>query len=77
MAGYSLTPLNRRHLRISKEGAFTEYRWYDHVCLHRVLGLCVYYRMVERLEKDFDFTKIEDRKRFNDMGFDCSVRERP
>lgn len=31
----------------------------------------------EKIEHDFDLTKIEDRKKFNDMGFDCSVRERP
>lgn len=31
----------------------------------------------ETIEKDFDFNKVEDRKKFNEMGFDCSVRKRP
>lgn len=70
-------PLNQRHLRISLDEPKTEYRWHESVCLHKVLGLCVYYKRVEHIENDFDFTKPEDRIKFNDMGFDCSVRKRP
>jgi len=35
------------------------------------------YDSVERIEKDFDLTKAEDRKKLNDMSFDLSVVERP
>ena len=77
LANYSLTPLNKRHLRISLDGAYTEYRWLEPVCLHRVLKMCVYYKQVPHIERDFDLTKAEDRKKLNDMGFELSIRERP
>lgn len=74
LANYFLPPLNKRHLRVSKDGPFTEYRWFEkYGCGIMKLGTC--YR--EHIERDFDFTKAEDRARFNDMGFDCSVREMP
>jgi len=77
LANYFLPPLNQRHLRVSLDGAFTEYRWYERVCAKKLLGICVKHEDLEHLEKDFDFDKVDDRKKFNDMGFDCSVRKRP
>jgi len=75
LASYSLLPLNKRHLRISLEAPNTEYRWYSsRKCGAFKLFICW---DVEHIEKDFDFTKKEDRIKFNQMGFDCSVRERP
>lgn len=63
-----LPPLNKRHLRISLNGPYTEYRWYKK---------CGLFKTCEVIEKDFDFSIPEDRKKFLSMGFDCSVRERP
>jgi hypothetical protein len=68
LANYFLPPLNQRHLRISLDGPYTEYRWYKK---------CGAFKRCEVIEKDFDFTKAEDRKKFFEMGFNCSVRERP
>ena len=31
----------------------------------------------EEISYDFDFTKAEDRKKFQDMGFECHVVSRP
>lgn len=74
LGSYSLTPLNQRHLRISKKGAYTEYRWSKpYRCGFAKLFTCY----EEEVVVDFDFTKPEDRVKFNDMGFDCSVRKRP
>jgi hypothetical protein len=39
--------------------------------------MCVYYKQVPHIERDFDLTKAEDRKKLNDMGFELSIRERP
>lgn len=77
LANYFLPPLNKRHLRVSRAGPFTEYRWTERACKTRVLGLCIKNESIEHIEHDFDFTKEADRKNFNDMGFDCSVREMP
>ena len=74
---FSSEPLNQRHLRVSLDGPYTDYRWHEKVCRKRVLGICINSEIVEHLEHDFDFTKADDRKRFLDMGFDCSVRGRP
>ena len=52
----------------------TEYRWKEpYRC--GTLGLLTCYH--EHIENDFDFRKVEDRVKFNQMGFDCSVREIP
>lgn len=77
LANYFLPPLNKRHLRISKEGPFTEYRWHEEICKKKLLGICVKHETVDHLEVDFNFEKEDDRAKFNDMGFDCSVREMP
>jgi len=42
-----------------------------------MLGICIKHEQVEHLEVDFNFEKEEDRAKFNDMGFDCSVRVQP
>jgi len=74
LAGHILTPLSQRHLRISEDGPFTEYRWFsDEPCGFLKMERC----FTEHVERDFDLSKPEDRKRFNDMGFDCSVRHEP
>lgn len=70
-------PLLQRHLRLSLDGPWTEYRWFEEVCKTKILGLCIKHDYVEHIEKDFNFTLFEDRKKFNDMDFDCSVRHRP
>jgi hypothetical protein len=72
-----LLPLPQRHLRLSLDGPFTEYRWFETICVKRFLGLCINHNNIEHIEKDFDFTNPEDRAKFNSMNFDCSVRERP
>lgn len=77
LANYSRQPLNKRHLRISLDAPKTEYRWHEETCLKRVLGVCIQTGVIYHVDEDFDFTKAEDRKKFLDMGFDCSVRERP
>lgn len=70
-----LPPLNQRHLRLSLDGAYTEYRYYK----GRPCGLFNKFTCYDQevIIKDFDFNKQEDRQKFNDMGFDCSVRKRP
>lgn len=78
LGSYSLPPLNLRHLRISLEGPWTEYRWYEQV--RRKCGpfkLLTCYDSVEHIEKDFDFTNAEDRKKFFAIGFECAVRKQP
>ena len=77
LAGYFLPALKERHLRVSKDGPFTEYRWFETVCRKKALGICFKTDRVEHIERDFDFTKADDRAKFNDMGFDCSVRNMP
>ena len=63
--------LTQRILRVSEDGAYTEYRWYrEYRCGFLGLKKC----QEEHIEKDFDFMKPEDRKKFNDMGFECSIR---
>ena len=76
MGSYFLPLLKDRHLRISNDGPYTEYRWSETVCAKKFLGLCVKHEDLEHIEHDFDLTKKEDRVKFNTMGFDCSVRER-
>lgn len=72
-ANYFLPPLKNRHLRIV-EGGITEYRWYkSHRCGFAKLLICY----DEVIERDFDLKKKEDVIRFNQMGFECSVRNRP
>lgn len=39
--------------------------------------MCFGHNEVEHVERDFDFTKQDDRLKFNKTGFDCSVRVRP
>jgi hypothetical protein len=78
LGSYSLPPLNKRTLRVSLEGPWTEYRWYDQVlrkCGPFKLLNC--YDSVEHIEKDFDFTNPEDRKKFFAVGFECAVRKQP
>ena len=71
---YFLLPLNQRQLRISLDGPWTEFRWYK----ERKCGpLKAFTCWDEMIEKDFDFTVEEHRKKFNDMQFRCSVRQRP
>jgi len=67
-------PLNQRHLRLSLKGPFTEYTWNKpYKC-----GLFKKFTCYESVTLiDFDFSKAEDRLKFNQMGFDCSVRRRP
>lgn len=59
------------------DGPWTNYRWYERVCVKKILGLCIKHKEIEHIEVDFDFRKLEDRERFNKDGFDCAVRERP
>lgn len=62
--------LSQRILRVSEDGAHTEYRWHRvYKCGFLKLKTC----KEEIIEKDFDFSKPEDRKKFNDMGFECSI----
>ena len=74
LANYFLPQLSQRHLRVDLSGPFTSYRWYEpYKCGFLKLKTCY----TEHVEHDFDFTKADDRKKFNDMGFDCAVREQP
>lgn len=77
MGSYFLPSLNQRQLRVSLEGPWTEYRWYEEKCKTRILGVCVAHTYTEHIERDFDFTKAEDRKKFLEMGFFCGVRKIP
>jgi hypothetical protein len=63
-----IRPLSDRSLLISNDGPYTEYPHYVK---------CGLFKKCLVVERDFDFTKAEDRKKFNDMGFECAVRERP
>jgi hypothetical protein len=75
LGAYSLLPVSQRTLRLSLDGPRTEYRWYP-------ARPCSWFKMFrcydqEKIEIDFDFTKESDRKRFNELGFECSVRKKP
>lgn len=75
LGAYSLLPLNQRSLRLSEAGPWTEYRWYP-------ARPCPWFKLFkcydqEKIEIDFDFRKPEDRKRFNELGFEMKVRAKP
>lgn len=73
-ANYIVPTLKDRSLRVDIESARTVFRYYITVpCGVWNLFDC----RKEVLEYDFDFNSIEDRKKFNDMGFECSVPKRP
>ena len=77
LGNYFLPPLKERELRIDSDSARTVYRWYEKYCAKRILGMCISSSYKEHIEHDFDFTKGEDRRKMNDMGFICKVREKP
>lgn len=66
IANYIVPSLKDRPLRISRQAAVTEFRYYRK-CGFLNLKRC------EVIENDFDLTKQIDRDKFNDMGFECSV----
>lgn len=67
-------PLPQRHLRLSLNGPYTEYTWKKPIKCGP-FGAFKCYELETLI--DFDFNKPEDRLKFNQMGFDCSVRKRP
>lgn len=77
MANYFLPPLKERILRIDLNSPTTVYRWFEEYCSKSIVGICVRHSYREHLEHDFDFTKVEDRRKMNDMGFVCQAREKP
>jgi hypothetical protein len=63
---YIVPSLKDRPLRIARQAAVTEFRYYK-ACGFLKMKRC------EVIENNFDLTKQEDRDKFNDMGFECSV----
>ena len=73
-ASYIVPNLKDRYLRISLDKPSTEYRYYTpYKCGFLKLLTC----WTEHIANDFDFTLPEDRKRFQEMGFECHVVARP
>jgi len=73
-ANYIVPNLKDRYLRVSLDRPSTEYRYYTpYKC--GLWGMLTCWK--EEISYDFDFTKAEDRKKFQDMGFECHVVSRP
>lgn len=73
-ANYIVPQLKDRPLRVDIETPRTVFRWYKSV----PCGAFGVFRCREEvLEYDFDLSAREDRVRFNQLGFECSVPVRP
>lgn len=66
--------LKDRPLRIDTETARTVFRYYR----SKPCGIAKLFKCREEvLEYDFDLSSKDDRIKFNQMGFECSVPARP